>query len=76
MFDNILDNKLISATIITSTIGVVLIAGCCCVKRCVYKKLKPKQEKGRERLESKVIQSRRSAFTAVQPSAPPMDNTL
>ena len=76
MFDNILDNKVVSATIITSAIGVVLMAGCCCVKRCVYKKPKPKQEKGRERLESKVIQSERSAFTEVQPSAPPIDNTI
>lgn len=74
MFDDIFENKLVGATIITSAIAVVLIAGCCCVKKCVYNNPKAEPEIKRERLESRAIPSAKSAFTVVQPSAPPMDS--
>jgi len=76
MFDGVFENKVVGATVITSAIAVVLTVGCCCVKKCVYNKPKSKPEIGRERLESHAIPSANSAFTIVQPSAPPMDTNL
>jgi len=73
MFDDMFENKVVGATIVTSAVAVVLALGCCCVKRYVYNETKPKPKPGRERLESQAIPSAKSAFTPVVPSAPPQE---
>lgn len=72
MFDDIFENKMVGASIITSAIAVILITGCCCVKNRVYSNPKVK----RERLGSQAIPSEKSAFKVVRPRTSSIKNVL
>ena len=74
MFDDVFENKNVGATIITSAVGVVLILGCCCVKKIVYNQSKSKPKEARKRFDSHAIPSSKSAFRSVTPGDSTMGN--